>query len=656
MVEGAFGLGCSVGEFVLSLTLRSTHHTEIHAPPGAAAVRHKPGARGACRVDVPQPLRHDERVSQTSQDEDRWARALPAALQRPAPEDLTSDELAVAHVLDVLEGCYLRPNDWQTPYGPMFVVGNKRSMIPEDLTEDDLEILRAVVHDLPQRLLRIRALDSLAFRASSSGERFAAYLAMVTAVADGVEDIELDSDNIDQCERAIVVALRFQGAVGQQGQRIEDALLARMLSATDVPEAVAISDLFLGHSRARPRAIDIAAHLRHLASDAAGGVGRTLREAAAHWHEVGGDTAAAYDDVAWVVKSLVEEAEDLLREERAEAPLHASDALENALKTLRMIPRGERAQRKLEGLDEQIKARIDTANARSQQLLTLTREDDIDLTEHANRARDTIRGRKIEEAVHVMLRPLELARYDDVRTAAEDALDGSVASLFPTIHMAADGRIAARTNGTSDDAIYGLSEDVWSLMMDVYERRVKLLVVGRIIPMWQVMSSEHRLRVEDFHALTRHSPIVPSDRQHSIAAALAYGYNGDFLTAAQLLAPQVENIVRVHLANAGVRTRSHDKGVQNEIGLSSLMEGPEATRVFGDDLAFEIRALFCSPLGPNLRNEYAHGLVGDSGRAAPEAVYAWWLVWKLIDLHFVNALHDLHAADAREPAGPNMDL
>jgi hypothetical protein len=39
------------------------------------------------------------------------------------------------------------------------------------------------------------------------------------------------------------------------------------------------------------------------------------------------------------------------------------------------------------------------------------------------------------------------------------------------------------------------------------------------------------------------------------------------------------------------------------------MELPEIETIFGKDLSFEIKALFCDPFGPNLRNELAHGLL-----------------------------------------------
>ena len=60
------------------------------------------------------------------------------------------------------------------------------------------------------------------------------------------------------------------------------------------------------------------------------------------------------------------------------------------------------------------------------------------------------------------------------------------------------------------------------------------------------------------------------------------------------------------------------------------MELPETTKIFGEDLCFEIKALFCDPAGPNLRNNVAHGLLDDNACRSLYAVYAWWLGLKLV--------------------------
>ena len=51
---------------------------------------------------------------------------------------------------------------------------------------------------------------------------------------------------------------------------------------------------------------------------------------------------------------------------------------------------------------------------------------------------------------------------------------------------------------------------------------------------------------------------------------------------------------------------------------------------FDEHLAFTIRALMCKPLGPNLRNQVAHGLAGMNLCASGYGVYAWWLILALV--------------------------
>ena len=68
------------------------------------------------------------------------------------------------------------------------------------------------------------------------------------------------------------------------------------------------------------------------------------------------------------------------------------------------------------------------------------------------------------------------------------------------------------------------------------------------------------------------------------------------------------------------------------------MDLPQTEEIFGEDLSFEIRSLFCDPFGPNLRNKLAHGLLDDRACYSPDAIYAWWLGLKLVFNTFWNAL------------------
>jgi hypothetical protein len=74
-------------------------------------------------------------------------------------------------------------------------------------------------------------------------------------------------------------------------------------------------------------------------------------------------------------------------------------------------------------------------------------------------------------------------------------------------------------------------------------------------------------------------------------------------------------------------------GIENENGLSALMALPEAAKVFGDDLAFELEALFCDPLDAD-------------ACASMYSIYAWWLSLKLVLQAFWNARSNERGQDA----------
>ena len=135
---------------------------------------------------------------------------------------------------------------------------------------------------------------------------------------------------------------------------------------------------------------------------------------------------------------------------------------------------------------------------------------------------------------------------------------------------------------------------------------------------------------------------MPIGRERLFGMALFAGYDYDFVTALHLLIPQIEHMVRFHLKSAGVKTTTLDsKGIETENGLSTLMDLPECKTIFGEDLTFEIQALFCDAFGPNLRNELAHGLLDDKACQTAYAVYAWWLGLKLVFNTFWNAARQI---------------
>jgi hypothetical protein len=64
--------------------------------------------------------------------------------------------------------------------------------------------------------------------------------------------------------------------------------------------------------------------------------------------------------------------------------------------------------------------------------------------------------------------------------------------------------------------------------------------------------------------------------------------------------------------------------------LSALLDHPDAARMFGTNLQFELKVLLSEPLGYNLRNSYCHGLVTDQGLETTGVVNLWWTLWRIL--------------------------
>ena len=85
-------------------------------------------------------------------------------------------------------------------------------------------------------------------------------------------------------------------------------------------------------------------------------------------------------------------------------------------------------------------------------------------------------------------------------------------------------------------------------------------------------------------------------------------------------------MVSVALNETRVTTTTlNSEGIVNEKGRSTLINYSKTREIFGNGLTFEIKALFCSPFGPILRNETAHGMMNFSQYHTVDVISAWWL-------------------------------
>ena len=101
----------------------------------------------------------------------------------------------------------------------------------------------------------------------------------------------------------------------------------------------------------------------------------------------------------------------------------------------------------------------------------------------------------------------------------------------------------------------------------------------------------------------------------------------------------MEAMVRYHLKETNVQTTTvNPEGIESELGLAALLNLPESEAVYGPELTFELRQLYSSPFGANLRNDVAHGLLADGENQSLLAVFAWWLLLRMVVVPFWNRM------------------
>lgn len=539
----------------------------------------------------------------------------------------------------------LSPKSLNEPYKPIFVMDGKRSVLPEDLSDSDITFFAQIVDDIDDPWLKARVADLVWLKQQPRDVRFA------LAAIDSYRTIPLDTQTWvrggEKCwERAISLARMLKGGAGERIKEMETAIVAAFQTASRADGFLGywLADLLDANGLARDQALTIAQKLESLARefDDEGDLHRAREyfDAAAKWYKRAGDDAKSAAMTVAVAEGWIKEA---VARVSSDQPSHmvAATFYENAIQIYRTIPRSERAIHRVDERIEELRIRLAEAGEKSLGEMGVIKTPGVDISEIVENARKAVRGKEAIEALKAFA---NLHHGVNAKEARESAIERirqhPLQAMFPATVMSRDGRVIAKRPGMSMGA--ELTEDdeivIRAEMIRDYGILVSIVVQGDIWPALEVLLLEQRLTEADFVQLARQSPIVPKGREQLFGKALFAGYDKDFVVALHLLVPQIEHLVRYHLKQAGVKTTTLSlEGIENENGLSALMELPEVQKIFGENLAFEIRSLFCDPFGPNLRNELAHGLLDDGACYSIHSIYAWWFALRLVFNTFWNA-------------------
>ncbi len=561
-------------------------------------------------------------------------------LQKYSKKMLEQGKKEHSEALDLLArsaSMMLVPNSINDPFKAYFqdFQAGRRSAMPDDFTQEELMFFEEILNDVKEPWLKARLADLLwLLRKPKNPEH--AKAAIDSYVSQPIDDETWHRDINDCWERAARLCMQIRDF-----DRLS-AIKRQLFSAfcSEYPRSkfmtLWIADLLDNLKIDTDFREDIAASLNGKAKDLQGdGDFHSARS----YFELASKKYQQCDDENGWLESLIAIAEcfELEADSRSSGSnMVANSFYENAIQAYRRIPTKHRASYGVEEKIVSIRDKVVVSGKASLDEMGMVKTPGIDISDMAKQSIEHVSGkRSLEEALMYFTGLFSGPKYKDLSESAKKIMQKSLfGSLFGSSHMSSDGRVIAKTPAMNLGAGEDDPANQAALHRQIQQQlsiEIQLVVEGQILPALRQLQMEHRFTKKLLVAACHHSPIVPHSREQLLGYALWLGFEYEFGAAIHLLCPQVEHVVRSQLKEAGAHTSNIDReGIENENGLSTLMEMEEALTLFGEDLTFEIKSVFTDALGFNLRNEVAHGLLDDNTSSSIYTIYAWWMILRLV--------------------------
>lgn len=529
-----------------------------------------------------------------------------------------------AAVLELLSAiCYmvLRPGGEEGPYVPMMSGPEGRTLLPEDLSDTEIEGLAHLFDSTQDPELSARLADILWIQKRDHKAAKAAMEAYLES-AQRLEDLEEHIHVPVRIERAIDLAALFGGPLGsalQQALDIAASILRARSEAGATIRSLDLLDLLIdrGYGDLSEWATVAEGFAISLENKEDFHPAHMFWARAARAHRRNGNNEENRN-------ALIREAEAYVSlADNAPSEMAKVSFTRSAFEAYRQIPGTEK--RRLELHEHLLKHQARSLDEMG------TISTPFDLGNAPDSARDIVKEQDLIQALYSLSLLLSPIDPDDLRKQAEQsARDHPFLFTLTSERVNALGRVVGTKPGGFEDPDGAIN----SMMHDDANRRHQFNVAGIINPArLQILSEHPAVRVEGLEPLVAHNAFVPPDRRLQFAKGIIAGLRGDFLIAALLLIPQIENSLRVTLQRMGVITTGLNSSNrrQNEQSLNVTLYDykNELEQVFGPDIVFELQSLLVEPMGANLRNEAMHGLMNDEAFFSYPIVYLWWLTTRI---------------------------
>lgn len=524
----------------------------------------------------------------------------------------------------------------EAPFGPMWEMHNKRSLIPEDLTPEDLDAIRTLATRANHPVLLARLFDLIWIKEKdhrACGNASTAYMEAAVGLVRGEDWVE----GRLHYQRALHLAGRLgrdKELFGRVSESVIDAI-RELIPEEDSLRSLQLMKVMIAARVGDP--MEFAERTENLALRVMKSgdfyTARACWEVKADWQRIAKDPEGVKATMQKVADLLVAEADQRSRN-GGEFSVGAS-LLAQGIEVLRQAggasDRIEQLKKLLADYQEKSMAEMGHLGG------------EVDVTDLVINARKSVRGHSFFEALRRLAFGRPLANVPNLRKEVEHAAEQfPISHLFNGIIVDDKGRPIAKRGGllgaTTDNRESAQESEMFhhAAMFHWTIRAVSFIEPAR-----QEIQNEHHPNFQDLMGIVRNNSFIPSDHEEIFLRGLHAGFHGDFLVASHILVPQVENSLRHLLEQRGVNiTNLYSDGTQPVKVLGALL-GLEETRVMlGEDMCFELRGILIEKVGYDFRNRVAHGFVSSDECQSVAAVNAWWIILRLCLIGFHLALQE----------------
>jgi hypothetical protein len=560
-----------------------------------------------------------------------------------AEKDRNHDTANAYRFIAEVARIHFKPGDKAEPYGPMAVCEGRRTLIPSDLRGPQSDTLAELAPTIRNPGLRARLADVawLNNRKLSESARLAveSYCEAIELVIARKASFILEeewgasfsgAELLRRCCQ-IATATGWKDPEKTRISSLIETLLGKAIDSADAGGLIRMGELAMDYGLANPQSL--AKHTTALAAD------KSLNPFSAQdlWRLAARAYARA-GDKSEQQRCLINAAEChvVAAEAAASQGMVAASQLMDAIKALRELPETKERRAYLEA-----KLREAQQSIRDEMQTITTR---IDLSELAGRAIEATRGltlsRTLLKFANLADSPTPEALHDEVNRTVEQS---PLSAIVPTSVYDADGRLVAKSPGMGADES---DITIKQIIARNEQTRREIAVFGLIEPARRVLFSEHFVTPYHLAPVVRMSPFVPPDFEEIFAVGLAKFIGGDFLAAAHLLIPQMENSLRYVLRQTSVDpTLLKTDLTQESETLSILLSKRRGAleRIFGPAIVSEIENLFDFRGGPNLRHRIAHGMLPADAFSGADVRYGCWFIFRMCCLPLFEHWADVEA-------------